>query len=69
MRSSLKSYTEKLAGNEIDLTADQLKASDVNADGELTVEDAQYILIYYTKRTVAGLDTTWEDLIGEPTPK
>lgn len=66
---ALKSYTEKLAGNEIDLTADQLKASDVNADGELTVEDAQYILIYYTNRTVAGLDTTWEDLIGEPTPK
>ena len=66
---ALISYTEQFAGNEIDLTEDQLKAADVNLDGSLTVEDAQYILIYYTERTVAGLDTTWEDLIGEPTPK
>lgn len=66
---ALISYTEKFAGNEIDLTEDQLKAADVNGDGNLTVEDAQYILIYYTERTVAGKETTWEDLIGEPSPK
>ena len=66
---ALISYTEKFAGNEIDLTEDQLKAADVNLDGSLTVEDAQYILIYYTERKVAGKEITWENLIGEPSPK
>lgn len=38
----------------------------LNSDGELGIEDAQYILIYYTENTVAGKSVSWDDLLNKP---
>ena len=65
-QTALVAYTEKMAGNDCGLDAGQLQAADVNRDGKLTVEDAQYILIYYTENTVAGKSLTWDDLLNKP---
>ncbi len=59
---ALVAYTEKFAGNDMGLTADQIKAADVNGDGEIGAEDAQTILCYYTEKQVAGNFITWSDL-------
>ena len=32
---------------------------DVTGDGEASVDDAQWLLKYYTEKTVAGKDITW----------
>ncbi len=71
---ALKSYTKRIAGVDMGLTEEQLKAADVNEDGELSVDDAQNILIYYVNNTVAGNVLTWEQLLGkqqqaQPRPK
>ncbi len=47
------------------LTERQIQAANVNGDGELSVDDAQNILKYYTQKTVAGKDITWEDILGK----
>ena len=49
------------------LTAEQIKAADVNGDGEISVEDAQWLLKYYTEKYVAGKDITWDDIFGKKT--
>ena len=50
----------------VDMPAETAKASDVNGDSAVSVDDAQYILIYYTKNQVAGKKTAWEDIILKP---
>ncbi len=60
----LKAYTERIAGNEMGLTAVQIKAGDVDENGVISVEDAQLLLKYYTENTVAGKKVTWEQLLG-----
>ena len=47
------------------LTERQIEAANVNGDEELSVDDAQSILKYYTQKTVAGKDITWEDILGK----
>ena len=47
------------------LTDEQIKAADVNEDGELSVDDVQNILIYYVNNTVAGKVLTWDQLLGK----
>ena len=64
---TLKAYTERIAGNDMKLTAEQIKAADVNGDGEISVDDAQNILKYYTEKSVAGKDTTWDEILGKKT--
>ena len=56
------------------LSAVQIKAADVNDDGEISVDDAQNILKYYTEKSVAGKNITWDDILGkkettQPRPK
>ncbi|MEE3405590.1 MAG: glycoside hydrolase family 3, partial [Acutalibacteraceae bacterium] len=62
---ALQAYTNRIAGNDMNLTDAQIKAADVNNDGELSVDDAQNILIYYVNNTVAGKVLTWEELLGK----
>ena len=62
---TLKAYTERIAGNDMKLTAEQIKSADVNSDGEISVDDAQNILKYYTEKSVAGKDITWDDIFGK----
>lgn len=49
------------------LTEKQIKAADVNQDNELSVDDAQSILKYYTQKYVAGNDITWDDVLPAKT--
>lgn len=62
---TLKAYTERIAGNDMKLTAEQIKAADADGNGEISVEDAQNILKYYTEKSVAGKDITWDDIFGK----
>ena len=62
---TLKAYTERIAGNDMKLTAEQIKAADVDGNGEISVDDAQNILKYYTEKSVAGKDITWDDIFGK----
>ncbi len=61
----LNAYADIVAGNALKLTDAQKKAADVNKDGNISVEDAQFILTYYVQNTVAGIPTTWEQIIGK----
>ena len=47
------------------LTDEQIKAADVDGNGEISVEDAQWLLKYYTEKYVAGKDITWDDILGK----
>lgn len=38
---------------------------DVDGDGAITVMDAQYTLKYYTCNTVAGMNLTWDQILGK----
>ena len=58
-------YENDVAGLESKLTPGQKNAADINGDGEVSVEDAQLILRYYTEKTVAGKDITWDDLLKQ----
>ena len=49
------------------LTDEQIKAADVEGNGEISVEDAQWLLKYYTEKYVAGKDITWDDIFGKIT--
>ncbi|MBR3044427.1 MAG: hypothetical protein IKI45_08095, partial [Oscillospiraceae bacterium] len=62
---ALKAYTMRISGKEMGLTDKQIKAADVNENGELSVDDVQNILIYYVNNTVAGKKLTWEQLLGK----
>ena len=59
----LNAYTKSLGTGFVDMPEADAKAADVNGDGEVSVDDAQYILIYYTKNSVAGKPTEWSDII------
>ena len=61
---TLKAYTEVLAGNPSTLIALQKRTGDVDGSMTISVEDAQLILKYYTERSVAGKNTTWEELLA-----
>ena len=50
------------------LTEQQVKAADVNADGIVSVDDAQSILIYYVKNTLSGRTVTWDEMLGRNKP-
>ena len=43
----------------------QKLAGDINADGEVSVDDAQNILLYYVNNTLAGTPVTWDELLGK----
>ena len=66
---TLKAYTERIAGNEMKLTEDQIMAGDVDENEEIGVEDAQSILKYYTAKTVAQKDITWDDILNPAAKK
>ena len=57
-----------MAGNESGLSDLQAKAANVNGDNEVSVDDAQMILIYYVMNTLSGTPTTWEELLGTSEP-
>lgn len=59
---ALNAYIDGISGNPLGLTEQQIAAADVNADGEISVEDAQFILNYYAWNSMAGVPTTWQDL-------
>lgn len=40
-----------------------ITAGDVDANDQITVDDAQYILLYYTENTLAGNPTAWNEII------
>ena len=50
------------------LTAQQLKAADINGDGDVSVDDAQLILLYYVSNTLSGQSVTWDELIRTNAP-
>lgn len=57
-------YASDAAGIVIDgVTEEQRLAADINGDGSVTISDATAILTYYSE-TAAGLDPSWEDIIG-----
>ena len=40
---------------------------DVTGNVEFSVEDAQWLLKYYTEKYIAGKDVTWDDFVGKKT--
>lgn len=46
------------------LSAEQLRAADVNGDGQLAVNDAQLILLNYVNNTLSRNNVTWSELLG-----
>lgn len=64
---TLKAYTERIAGNDMNLTPEQIIAADIDCNGEVSVEDAQWLLKYYTEKYVARKDITWDDILGKNT--
>lgn len=54
--------TDRLAGQNMNLTEAQIKAVDIDADGQISAADAQLILIYYTIKYVTGENITWDQL-------
>lgn len=61
---ALIEYTETMAGNPSTFGNNALKkrAADVDCNNDITIEDAQFILNYYTK-SVAGINPTWDSII------
>ena len=60
----LRVYTDNLAGKSTALTAEQKTACDVNNDNAVDVADAQLILNYYVRDTLAKTPTTWEEILN-----
>lgn len=58
-------YVNAMTGLESTLTEKQKLAADVNGDKEISVEDAQTILIYYVSNTLSGENVTWDELLGQ----
>ena len=54
-----------MTGLESSLTEKQKLAGDVNGDKDISVEDAQTILLYYVSNTLSGETITWEELLGK----
>ncbi len=53
-----------MAGKDSGLTDVQKKAADVNEDGTVSVDDAQFILLYYVANHVSKRSLTWEQILG-----
>lgn len=66
---TLKAYTVRIAGKDMNFDARQMKAANINGDDEISVDDAQFILIYYVNNTVAGNPVTWEALLEKAKKK
>ena len=60
--SELRSENEQLKKDIESLTN---KVADVNNDGIITIEDALTTLQYYTRNTLLGENTTWEEIINK----
>lgn len=60
---TLAAYARRIAGKPLGLTDSQFRAANVNLDEQLSVEDAQFILKYYARNTVAKNPTAWEELL------
>ena len=45
-----------------------MKAANVNKDNEVSVDDAQTILLYYVRNTLSGTPTTWDELLNKNAP-
>ena len=65
---ALLEYVNAMTGLESDLTEKQKLAGDVNGDKEISVEDAQTILLYYVSNTLSGQNVTWDELLGTNKP-
>ena len=57
-----------MSGKDHGLTNEQFLAADVNKNGELSVDDAQNILIYYVTTKVSGKNITWDELLNKNAP-
>ncbi len=53
-----------MAGRDSGLSDLQKKAADVNEDGEVSVDDAQFILLYYVTNDVSHKKQTWEQIMN-----
>ena len=62
---ALVGYTKEVSKQDSALTQAQRKAADVNTDGVLDAADAQLILLYYVKNTLAHTPTTWAELLSQ----
>ena len=60
---ALNAYVAKMADLDTGLNDKQMRAADVNNNGELSIDDAQHILLYYVENDISGNPTTWEDIL------
>ena len=65
---TLLEYVNAMTGLENNLTEKQKLAGDINGDKEISVEDAQNILLYYVSNTLSGQNVTWDELLGKNKP-
>ena len=54
-----------MTGLESGFNEKQQRAGDVNGDSEISVEDAQTILLFYVSNTLSGENVTWDELLGK----
>ncbi|MBQ9905150.1 MAG: hypothetical protein IJM46_00055 [Oscillospiraceae bacterium] len=65
----LNCYAEIIADNVPKITDAQRSAADINRDGEISADDAQWILQYYVTNTLAGQTAAWEQILYPNTPE
>ncbi len=63
---ALRQYVSGTFGMSDVLTEEQKGIADVDCDGVNSNDDAMYILHYYVKVTMMGMDVTWYDITGSP---
>ena len=63
-QSTLVAYVNILSGTPHGLSDAAFSAADIDADGEISAQDAQWILMYYVANNVAGNQMTWEQIIN-----
>lgn len=59
----LLTAVERSIGKSSDLTLVQSNAADVNADSDISVTDAQFILNYYVQNTILETVTSWDTIL------
>ena len=59
----MQAYTARLAHRDNGLSAEQFRAADINEDGFIGVEDAQYILLYYVSAELIHKPKTWYEVM------
>ena len=62
---TLIEYVSAMTGKAGSFTEKQKLAGDINGDRQISVEDAQFILLYYVKNTLSGGNVTWDELLGK----